>query len=259
MLINSYRFGATYDTQAQAYITAVETADGQALETATRDAINAFVVGCKTDGIWAAFQQCGILCGARTQAGALIPLIKPSGNSNPLQQGTVNGWTYNRKTGLAGNGVNNYVDTNYIIPSGNQNNCHASIYKTTAVAGGGNPYYIGTATSEFGSIFAIGSAGAYPLGSVTAGSSAIGLSAFSRANSSSASFIRPGSSAVSISNSSSTVPSASVYLNVINNNGSPGTQWSSAPLAFYSIGTDINLGLLSTRVTDLINAINAAF
>ena len=30
-LINPYRFGVAYDTDAQAYITAVETADGQAL------------------------------------------------------------------------------------------------------------------------------------------------------------------------------------------------------------------------------------
>ena len=33
--------GAAYDTDAQTYITAVEAADGQALETAVKDAINA--------------------------------------------------------------------------------------------------------------------------------------------------------------------------------------------------------------------------
>lgn len=57
--INPYRFatvGVTYDVDAQAYITAVDAADGQALETGVRDAINAFVVGCKADGIWAAIK-----------------------------------------------------------------------------------------------------------------------------------------------------------------------------------------------------------
>jgi hypothetical protein len=52
IFINPYRFGVTYDADAAVYIAAVEAADGQALETAVKDAINAFVVGCKTDGTW---------------------------------------------------------------------------------------------------------------------------------------------------------------------------------------------------------------
>ena len=40
----------TYDTDAGNYIQAVEAADGQALEAATRQAINNFVIGCKQDG-----------------------------------------------------------------------------------------------------------------------------------------------------------------------------------------------------------------
>jgi hypothetical protein len=42
----------TYDEDAGNYIQAVETADAQALEPATRKAINNFVIGCKQDGIW---------------------------------------------------------------------------------------------------------------------------------------------------------------------------------------------------------------
>ena len=40
------------DADALAYITAVETADGQALEEKTKIAIDNFVLGCKADGIW---------------------------------------------------------------------------------------------------------------------------------------------------------------------------------------------------------------
>jgi hypothetical protein len=75
IFINPYRFGVAYDADAQAYITAVETADGQALETGVRDAINAFVVGCKADGIWNAIKASCILAGARTLTGALVPLV----------------------------------------------------------------------------------------------------------------------------------------------------------------------------------------
>jgi hypothetical protein len=65
----------TIDSDAAAYIAAVEAADGQALETATRTAIDSFVKGCKNDGIWNAIKASCILAGARTLAGALVPLV----------------------------------------------------------------------------------------------------------------------------------------------------------------------------------------
>jgi hypothetical protein len=63
------------DPDAAAYITAVETADGQALEERTKIAIDNFVLGCKADGIWTAIKASCILSGARTLAGALVPLV----------------------------------------------------------------------------------------------------------------------------------------------------------------------------------------
>jgi len=58
--------GGGYDTDAQAYITAVETADSASLETGVKDAINSFVVYCKAQGIWTAINASCILAGART-------------------------------------------------------------------------------------------------------------------------------------------------------------------------------------------------
>jgi hypothetical protein len=63
------------DTDAAAYITAVETADGQALEAKTKIAIDNFVLGCKADGIWNAIKASCILAGASTRAWALTPLV----------------------------------------------------------------------------------------------------------------------------------------------------------------------------------------
>ena len=57
------------DADAAAYITAVETADGQALENGVKVAIDNFVLGCKQDGIWTAIKASCILAGARTLAG----------------------------------------------------------------------------------------------------------------------------------------------------------------------------------------------
>ena len=55
----TWRIRATgYDADALAYFARVEGASGdnQVLETAVKDAINAFVVGCKADGIWNAIK-----------------------------------------------------------------------------------------------------------------------------------------------------------------------------------------------------------
>ena len=100
----------TYDTDAGNYIQAVEAADGQVLEGATRQAINNFVMGCKQDGTWTAIKRSCILAGARTLNGALVPFI----GTAPTNYNFVSG-DYNRKTGLVGNGSNKYLDTNYKI------------------------------------------------------------------------------------------------------------------------------------------------
>lgn len=252
----------TYDEDAGNYIQAVEAVDGQALESATRKAINNFVITCKQDGIWSSLEQCGILCGARTQAGSLIPLVKPAGNANPVLGGTTGGWSYSRKTGLSGNGTNNYLDTNYVIPSGNQNNCHIAVYKSTSNSGGGNPYWIGNSNAGLSIIAAVGGAGAYLLGGLilTASSSGIGLHAVSRNNSASASIKRPTISAQTVNNSTSGAPpSASIYLFNTNIGGTPGsTQWSSAPLTFYSAGKGIDLDKLHIQVAELMTALAIA-
>jgi hypothetical protein len=97
----------SFDADAQTYITAVETADGQALETATRYAINNFVIGCKQDGIWSAIKASCILAGARTLSGALVPLV----GTAPTNFNFVSG-DYNRKTGLVGDKSTKYLDSN---------------------------------------------------------------------------------------------------------------------------------------------------
>jgi hypothetical protein len=96
------------DTDAAAYITAVETADGQALEEKTKIAIDNFVLGCKADGIWDAIKASCILAGARTRLGALTP---PWSALPRLQFNFVDG-DYNRKTGLVGDGSTKYLDSN---------------------------------------------------------------------------------------------------------------------------------------------------
>ena len=90
------------DPDAQTYLAAVETADGQAIEGDVALAINDFVVGCKDDGIWDAIKASCILAGARTLAGALVPLVgtAPDNGSAGFYQFVEA--DYDRKLGLQG-------------------------------------------------------------------------------------------------------------------------------------------------------------
>jgi len=109
MLIVPRRRVSAYDTDAQTHITAVEAADGQALETATRDAINAFVVGCKADGIWTNAAQIILPCGPRSLAAAAGLALK---GTNPTNNGFTSG-DYNRKAGLgAASNTSKWLNSN---------------------------------------------------------------------------------------------------------------------------------------------------
>lgn len=133
VLINSYRFAAgSYtptDADAAAYITAVEAADGQALEAGVRQAIDNFVIGCKIDAIWDKIQASCILAGARTLAGALVPLK----GTAPTNYNFVSA-DYNRETGLVGDASTKYLDLNRTNRSDGQNDNHRAAYVSTLSA-----------------------------------------------------------------------------------------------------------------------------
>ena len=94
------------DPDALAYLAAVAAADGTHVEVGVATAVDDFIKGCKADpsGIpgrsnWDAIKASCILCGARTLAGALVPLAGTAPtNNNFLPE------DYNRETGLKGNG-----------------------------------------------------------------------------------------------------------------------------------------------------------
>ena len=112
-----------FDPDTRAYITAVERADGQALEPGVRTALDTFVRGCKADGIWDAIKASCIMAGARTLAGALVPLKGAAPTSFNFVSGD-----YNRKTGLKGDGSTKYLDSNRNNNDDPQDNKHLAIF-----------------------------------------------------------------------------------------------------------------------------------
>ena len=263
MLINSYKFATatTYDTDAQAYITAVETADRASLETATKDAINAFVVGCKADGIWAAIKASCILAGARTLNGALTRLV---GTAPTNVGGLFVAGDYNRKTGLVGDGSSKYLNGNRNNNVEPQNLRHIGLYISTADSlGGSGRQYVGTQDLAGGSVLGRSGTIANLFAALSNESGAgftgrgahVGFVGLVR-NTSASITMRSSSTEATNSIVSQTPRNESMF--VFARPGSPAQNYSNARLAFYSIGESLDLALLDTRVTALITAFSTA-
>lgn len=106
---------AQYDADVSSYISRVETADGASLPTAFKDALNTLILALKNNeslnaGVsnFAALRQLIIPAGPATVAGCMIPFLTTMPTATAL--GTAGGWNINRKTGLQGNGTNNYIN-----------------------------------------------------------------------------------------------------------------------------------------------------
>jgi len=238
------------DPDAAAYITAVETADGQALEEKVKIAIDNFVLGCKADGIWDAIKASCILAGARTLNGALVPLA----GTAPTNFNFVAG-DYNRKTGLVGDGSTKYLDSNRDNNADPQNSQHMCVYPTAVNLTDQDRVYMGVGLNSAGSTHFFTRIGdvvarnrsSIPNTGLTRGA-ANALTGTNRSASASFAYRQSGSS-LSIMRTSETPLVGNVF--VYQSNGF--SAFSNARIAFYSIGEALDLALLDARVTDLIN------
>jgi len=261
-----YVRAAATDPDAQAYLQAVEAADGQALEFEVARAIDNFVLGCKADGIWNAIKASCILAGARTLAGALVPLV----GAAPTNFNFVPG-DYNRKTGLVGDESTKYLDTNRNASTADlQNNHHAAVFPTLLTQELNKPLIAARASGTLnGSIQIINTGADLVTGnkiqflSASSGTTALQNRAINKltglSRSSSSAFLSR-SDGITQTNTpqTSTALANENYIVLGRTIGGNGELFSSSRLAFYSIGESLDLALLDTRVTDLINAFAAA-
>ena len=238
------------DPDAAAYITAVETADGQALEEKVKIAIDNFVLGCKADGVWDAIKASCILAGARTLDGALVPLA----GTAPTNYNFVSG-DYNRKTGLVGDGSTKYLNSNRNNNADPQDSKHlltwvSQVSSSTGTAFIGTSNEVGRSTLFRGLNGINGNLTASGGDPFFAGTSPLSTGFYGLNRSSSSSINYRISGITGNTSSFSQSPSAvSIHVFTLN----PVSNYSDARLAFYSIGEALDLALLDARVTDLIN------
>jgi hypothetical protein len=242
---------STYDTDAQAYITLVEAADGQPLETGVRDAINAFVVNCKADGFWPAIKASCILSGARTLSGALVPLT----GAAPTNLNFVSG-DYDRKTGLVGNGSTKYLNSNRNNNADPQNNNHNAVYASAIPTLGVTLMGAGVIDAGTNSLLTGATRSRNGSAQNYAATLASGFAGHTR--SSSSSYVNRANGAdTTITQTSQSTFVGDLFIFARNVNGNP-QLFANPRLAFYSIGESLNLALLDAHVTTLINAFAAA-
>lgn len=261
------------DADAVAYIAAVEAADGQALEAATRMAINGFVKGCKADGIWPAIKASCILAGARTLAGALVPLV---GATGPTNNGPFVSADYNRKTGLGDtSNSSKYLNSNRAENEDPVDSHHIAVFVTTVdprppTMAGANSNHIGClgpglVSGTNISVQSDSNAYAWSRSQYTptiAGNRPTPSTLFGveRSGNGNMNILSGGALFTKLPANPGYVSASALqsYIFALNLNGSV-ANYCRARFAFYSIGSSLNLSLLSFRVTALIAAINVAF
>ena len=265
----------TYDTDAGNYIQAVEAADGQALEPATRQAINNFVIGCKQDGIWNAIKASCILSGARTLNGALQPLV---GTAPTNVGGNFVSGDYNRKTGLVGNGSSKSLRTG-LLANALSNTSHHLFFNGSnflaspaSIQNYGGVYNGATLTSLLDIVTNTGSDGreirSGTGGGAGAGSANIqtglitsGSIAGARVSSTDLRLFQNGvTAATNTTSNTPSLPAIGFGVFARNNNGTQ-AEHCSAQFNFFSIGDGLNttsMASLHARVTALITAFGVA-
>ena len=246
-----------YDADALTYINAVQAADGESLENGVKVAINDFVIGCKADGNWDAIVASCIMAGARTVAGAIVPL---KGNA-PTNNNFVSG-DYSRKLGLLGNGSSKYLATGYNNNDATnfpQNDAHISCYvsesQTNAIG-----IFVGTG-SGLGSRLTVRHGTAIQISTQNRNSTSatltiapIGFQGNTRNNS--ANFSRRFTTASGISDGVTTVTSGSGTTELMGVFATGvGANFTNARMSFYSIGKSLTLSSLDSRVTTLMNTL----
>jgi hypothetical protein len=256
-------YGLVADLDSRDYLARVHAAEGQTLEPEVCLAVEAFIVGCKADGIWDAIKASCILAGARTLTGALVPLVGSVPSNNNFVAGD-----YDRKTGLVGDGTTKFLNSNRNHGTDPQNNRHISCW-ASQLATGSFDIYIGFGSGATNGATHIGRNSSSATsqtdqlyircGSTTVAtpsdSHVVGLLGASR--SSSSEFVGRFNASSSTFSAASQTPDSGGNYGIFHNFTQ--SLQSNARIAFYSIGESLDLALLDARVSALITAIGAAF
>jgi len=236
------------DSDCLTYLAAVKAADGAGVEVGVAVAVDAFFRDSKAAGVFDALKACCILCGARTITGALVPLA----GSAPTAQGGWSSGDYSRTAGLTGDGAALYLESNRAGSDDSQDDCHVSVY-VSAAAGASERTHISNsrtwiAEDDSATYFRLN---AFASASVVSPNQT-GFLGVTRISSGSISYRISGTTTSAASSSQIPLGDIEVFRK------SDDSQYFDGTLAFYSIGSNVDLGTLDAAVTTLISDIGSA-
>ena len=264
--VGTGRFNA-YIGPVQDYIDRVVAADVAAgntlgLEVGVRDAYDVFIrdsinvghlgtsggVLSQSNSI---IKAAPIMAGARTLAGALVPLV----GTAPTNFNFVAG-DYNRKTGLIGNGSTKYLNSNRNNNVDPQDSQHMSVHMSTVPTTGVSLIGGGVSANGASGVLLSASRSRNTTGVNYPAAATAGLVGISRG--ASGSYIqRVNSGSTTVTQASQTPLSVNVTLFARIDVDTQVKLHTNARLAFYYIGESLDLALLDARVTTLINTFGA--
>lgn len=247
------------DADARAYVAAVRTADGQALENNVAKAIDTFVAGLKTDNVWASLTHCALLAGPRTIAGCCVALKGTAPASNAFVAAD-----YNRETGLKGSTANTkFLNTNVNHNTFTQNDFHMSVWISEAAATNTFRIHMAAGGNSTGASSLFQSGGSLQMQNQSSANQSpgaatdttTGLIGTTRSGSTTFTMRWGASSAGAGTRTSQTPFSGNVH---VFRDSFYTTLFSEARMAWYSLGTNIDFALLRTRINTYLSDIAAA-
>jgi hypothetical protein len=242
--------GVSYETEASTYFAAIATA-GSTITTANKAAVNAFIVGCKADGIWTAIKASCLLAGPDSLAGALVPLV----GAAPTNNGPFVSGDYSRTTGLVGDGLTKQLDSNYNPSVLAQDNVSAGVWVSTLPSA--ERAALSSGRSAPGSlvltIATTSSRSRCRSGTFSAGKfvAPLGLVGISRSASTEYT-LRSAGSNVTVTNTSEAPYNGTAAI--FNHKPTPSSYFDGR-LSFYHIGESLDLALLNARLTTYMAAL----
>lgn len=252
VMLGATEVWSNFDPDFAAYL-AAGIVNGSTMGAANQTAVNAFIVGCKADGIWSAIKASCLLCAWDSLAGALTPLVGAAPTNFNFDAND-----YSRTTGLKGDGSTKYLNSNRNNNADPQDSRH--LYTSMTVADtttASLSWYIGGVFINGGSYVAKANAAGTSHSFRSAGSNlnrtvsrATGGWGVGRQNSSEVERLAAGS--IDTFANASAIP-ASHQIGVFATG--LGATPTDSRLSFYSIGEGLDLTLLDARLTTLMAAL----
>jgi hypothetical protein len=236
------------DPDAADYFARIVSA-GSTISVNNQAAVNAFIVGCKADGIWTAIKAACFLAGPDDLTGALVPLV----GTAPTNNGPFDSDDYDRTTGLVGNGITKYLDANRAENADPQDDFHLCTFVTVASTSPNGRYICGGASNRVFRGVSSDSDPRFRCRSTTVDTLTsafnVGLVGFSRSSSENYTARAWGvQSTISRTSSAPTSGSINVFAEL-------GTSLGNARQSFYSIGESIDLAALDARLATYMASI----